>query len=108
MHSSTREPADLVQAWSSPLLAQGDIVMTHRPSKSKRCCIAICLHLYVLVAQVYTQRVALGAEEGLRSMSQCLLAEQKKPAPILTGNILDWSFTYGIEPGIWIATELAW
>lgn len=35
-------------------------------------------------------------------------AEQKSPARVATGRILDWSFTYGAEPGIYIATELAW
>ncbi len=35
-------------------------------------------------------------------------AEQKKPTHIATGKVLDWSFTYGAESGVWICTELAW
>ena len=34
--------------------------------------------------------------------------EQKQTTHIVTGQILDWSFTYGAEPSIFIATELAW
>ena len=35
-------------------------------------------------------------------------AEQKSRGRVATGRILDWSFTYGAEPGIYIATDLAW
>ena len=61
MHSSTGEPADLVQAWSSPLLAQGNIVMTDGQSKSKGCGITDCLQIHILAAQIYAQRVTVGA-----------------------------------------------
>ncbi|DBB03841.1 TPA: hypothetical protein ACH3X1_012936 [Trebouxia sp. C0004] len=67
VHSSTGEPADLVQAWSSQLVAHGDVIATDGQSK-----------------------------------------KQKKPTRIATGKVLDWSFTYGAESGIWICTELAW
>ena len=36
------------------------------------------------------------------------LAEQKQTAHVSTGPILDWCFTYGAKPSLFIATELAW
>ncbi len=35
MLASTQEPSDLVQAWSSSLLAQGDVTTDDRQGKSK-------------------------------------------------------------------------
>ena len=37
-----------------------------------------------------------------------LNAEQKKLPHVATGQILDWSFSYGAESSIWVCTELAW
>ena len=37
---STGKAADLVQAWSMPLTAQGELVALDSKSKSKFCCIA--------------------------------------------------------------------
>lgn len=104
---STGKVADLVQAWSTPLTAQGDTASLDSKAKSEFDSTASQAGLML------GWLICVDDDGGHVSTSipgKLLVqpVEQKQTTHIVTGQILDWSFTYGAEPSIFIATELAW
>lgn len=111
---STGKPADLAQAWSTPLTAEGDTAALDSKAKSEFSITAerawlllalLLLHWLICMDSAFAYTV--GSKPG--DKETCFTSvEQKVSTRISTGQILDWSFTYGTKPGIFIATELAW
>lgn len=78
VHSSTADTADLVQAWSTPLLAEGDVNMTDVQGKSKQ---SNMISQCVIDGQAFLEQLVLPSGVLIPILNRLLKCRAEKTSP---------------------------